>query len=197
MPLLDTDEIQIRKFLAEKIDTATEVPRICPAPIYFAGKEDYWATIDTISLTTQREIETTAIRFAWVYLKNFRDDPLSPQDSPFRTLVYEIGLFSEYNETRADENLTPDAFNRLMLDEHNKFLKDYLGLITEFTGPRHMAWAGSGLPVLAPADFVIQRTNNLIQVGDIAEKLDCDFIPGVQGHQVRFNENVTIQLREC
>lgn len=197
MAVTDLDEIQIRKYLAEEIEMATAVPRICPAPIYFTSKEDYWATIDSISLTTQQQLETTDIKFAWVFLKNFRDDPQSPQDSPIRTLIYEIGLFYEYNHRRADENISPDAFNRLMLDEHNLFIKDYLALVARFTGPRNMAFSSTGLPVLSSANYVITRTSNLQQIGDIADKLDCDFVPKVQGHQVRFNQNVIVQLREC
>jgi hypothetical protein len=70
--------------------------RVIPAPVYFNDSEDYWATIESVSYTTQQELETAQIVFCCFYFKNFVDIS-GPPDSPLVGLLYELYVFSQYD----------------------------------------------------------------------------------------------------
>lgn len=187
------DELQIRRFIAtDRIDTIPGIGRVVPAPIYFEGKEDYWATIESVSYETQQEIEKTSIKFVSFYPKGFTDDRTPPNtpDSPLVTLTYEVYLFHQYDYERSDENLTPDAFNKKMLKSHNDFIAIWLQLKASFQGLKNMGLTLS-------EGYATQRTTSLIQNNFIENKVTCRFIPGVVGYSVTFDEGVQLKLVAC
>lgn len=191
MAITTADEQLIRRFIGiDKIGSiSTSVGRIIPAPVYFAGKEDYWATIESVSYDTQDEIDTNHIKFCAFYPKGFVDRD-GPVDSPLVELTYEIYLFSQYDLERSDENISPDAFNKKMLKAHNEFVGAFLELKETFQGWRNMG-------ILDDAVYAIQQTTSLVQNQFIENRAQCRFIPGVVGHQVILDEPVRLKLVAC
>jgi hypothetical protein len=188
---LSTDELLIRKFLGEQRITP-EMPsggRVIPAPIFFNDKEDYWATIESVSYTTQFELETEHIFFCSFYFQDFVDIQ-GPPDSPLIGLRYELYVFAQYDLERTDENISPDAFNKKMLKHHNELVKCALDLKEAFQGKLNIG-------VLDTAEYAVQRTTPLVQNQFLANKEQCVFVPGVMGHAVRFQETVQIQKIAC
>lgn len=189
------DERKIRRFLGiDKIGAIeTAVGRIIPAPVYFNDREDYWATIESVSYETQYEIEKTNIRFCSFYLKGFEDID-GPAHSPLVGLTYEIYIFAEYDLERSDEdNVTPDAFNKKMLKANDDFVAMVLQLKSAFQGLISM-----GIDFDGGADrYAIQRTSPLKQTAFIDNRANCRFIPGVRGYQTTFDEEVQLQLAAC
>lgn len=188
---LETDEVTIRKFLAEDV-IAPVMPsggRVIPAPIYFNDKEDYWATIEEVSYTAQPEIEKAHIMFCSLYMVNFVDIS-GPPDSPVFGLLYELYLFSQYDATRSDENVSPDAFNKKMLLKHNEFIACCLNLKEAFQGNRTIG-------VLDGATYTVRRTTSLVQSERVQNKIQTEFVPGVNGHLAKFQETVQLQLVAC
>lgn len=186
---LDVEELEIRKYLAENI-IAPIMPvggRVIPAPIYFNDKEDYWATIENVSYTTQPGIEKAHIMFCCLYLVNFVDLD-KPADSPLFGLIYELHVFSQYNSARADENLSPDAYNKKMLEKHNEFIGCCLNLKEAFQGNRD-------LPGLSA--YATKRTTSLVQSERVQNKVQTEFVPGVTGHLAKFQETVQLKLIAC
>ncbi len=190
---LDADEVTIRKFLAESI-IAPVMPsggRVIPAPVYFEDKEDYWATIETVSYTTQPEIEKAHIMFCSLYMVNFVDLG-GPPDSPLFGLIYELYVFSQYDSTRSDENVSPDAFNKKMLLKHNEFIACCLNLKEAFQGNRNLGVLTSGA-----GGYALQRTTSLVQSERVQNKVQTEFVPGITGHLAKFQETVQLQLTAC
>ncbi len=189
---LATDELLIRKFLGVNMITPI-LPtgaRVIPAPVYFNDKEDYWATIESVSYTTQYQLETGHVLFCSFYFQDFTDIS-GPPDSPLIGLRYEIYVFAQYDFERADESiLTPDAFNKLMLSKHNAFVALILSLKEQFQGIRNMG-------ILDTNVYAVQQTTPLVQNAFTVNKGVCDFIPDVQGHSARFQETVRVQLIAC
>lgn len=188
---LDVDELTIRKFLAEEI-IAPVMPvggRVIPAPIYFNDKEDYWATIESVSYTTQPEIEKAHIMFCSLYFVNFVDIE-GPPDSPLFGLLYELYVFSQYDVTRTDENISPDSFNKKMLLKHNEFVACCLNLKEVFQGNRNIGVLGSDV-------FATHRTTSLVQSERVQNKVQCEFVPGVNGHLAKFQETVQLRFVAC
>lgn len=187
---LSDDELLIRRFLGvNKIESVANTGRVIPAPVYFNDKEDYWATVGSVSYNTQPAIEGEAIKYTCFYLKNIVK-LAGTDDSPLLGLVYEIEIFHQYELERADENVTPDAFNKKMLKSHNEFIAACLDLTSEFFGIRNIG-------VLDTAEYAVQQTTNLVQTQFIENKAITDFIPGVRGHKARFDETVRVQLIPC
>lgn len=188
---LEADELIIRKHLAEQL-IAPALPtggRVIPAPIYFNDKEDYWATIEEVSYTTQPEIEQAQIIFCSLYFVNFIDLEGKP-DSPLVGLLYELHLFCEYDSTRLDETDTPDEFDKKMLLRHNAFVACCLNLKEAFQGNRN-------IPGLTPGDYVVSRTTSLTQTERIQNRVPTEFVPGVRGHLAKFQEEVQVQFTDC
>ncbi len=188
---LAADELLIRKFLCEDI-IAPVMPsggRVIPAPIYFNDKEDYWATIETVSYATQPDIEKAHIMFCCLYFVNFVD-LAPPAHSPLVGALYELYLFSQYDATRSDENISPDAFNKKMLLKHNEFIACCLDLKEAFQGFRN-----TGLTL--SANYIVNRTTSLVQSERVQNKIQTEFVPGVNGHLAKFQETVQLQLEPC
>lgn len=187
------DELVIREALATSIAEIMQVERSIPAPLYSSAKSDYWATDEGVSYLERYDLETNNVNFAAVYLRDFSDDPdpnTSPAHSPLVTLNYEIYWFVEYDFERADENETPDAFNKKMLRRHNDFIAGILALKAKFQGYRNIA----GLPA---NKFATAQTWPLTVVEQIQNRIECEFIPDVRGHSIRFGEGVRLQLIAC
>lgn len=188
---LDADEVQIRKFLAESI-IAPVMPsggRVIPAPVYFNDKEDYWATIETVSYTTQPTIEKAHIMFCSLYFVNFVDIE-GPPDSPLFGLLYELYVFSQYDATRSDENISPDAFNKKMLLRHNEFVACCLNLKEAFQGNRNMG-------LFDPSVYALQQTTPLVQSERVQNKIQTEFVPGITGHLAKFQQTVRLMATPC
>lgn len=188
---LGDDETTIRRFLGlNKITPVMPAgARVIPAPVFFNDKADYWATIETVSYETQLDIETEHICFVSFYFKNFINLG-GPKDSPVIGLNYELYAFSQYDLERSDENVSPDAFNKKMLLKHNEFTKLVLDLLDEFQGDRNMG-------VLDHSIYAWEVTTGLLQTEAITNRGVCAFIPDVQGHQCRLQEQVQVQLVAC
>jgi hypothetical protein len=188
---LDADEVTVRKFLSENI-IAPVMPsggRVIPAPVYFNDKEDYWATIESVSYTTQPTIEKAHIMFCCLYFVNFVDIE-GPPDSPLFGLLYELYVFSQYDSTRSDENVSPDAFNKKMLLKHNEFVACCLNLKEGFQGNRNIS-------ALSGGEYAIQRTTSLVQSERVQNKIQTEFVPGITGHLAKFQETVQLKLIAC
>lgn len=188
---LDADELQIRKALCENI-IAPVMPvggRVIPAPIYFNDYEDYWATIEAVSYSSQAELDAAHIMFCSLYFVNFVDIE-GPPDSPLFGLLYELYVFSQYDPTRVDENISPDAFNKKMLLRHNEFVACCLNLKEAFQGNRNLGLSLS-------EDYSVQRTTSLVQSERVQNKIQTDFIPGVNGHLAKFQETVQLKRVAC
>jgi hypothetical protein len=185
------EEKLIRRFLGIDMIGAIEstVGRIIPSPVYFQDAADYWATIESVSLTSQQVLEVTNIKFCSFYLKGFKDIS-GPADSPLVGLTYEIYVFSEYDLERTDENLTPDAFNRKMLKANDDFIAMVLGLKGIFQGLRKFA-------ALDASKYSIQRTTSLVQNSFIENRGACRFVPFARGYQTSFDETVQLQFVAC
>lgn len=190
MSLVD-DELTTREFLAEQI-IAPIMPtggRVIPAPIYFNDREDYWATIESVSYTTQPDIEKAHIMFCCLYFVNFVDIE-GPADSPLFGLLYELYVFSQYDSTRSDENVSPDAFNKKMLLKHNEFVACCLNLKEAFQGNRTVGDLDSGV-------YATRRTTSLVQSERVQNKVQTEFVPGINGHLAKFQETVQLKLVAC
>ena len=189
---LAEDEVTIREFLSENI-IAPVMPsggRVVPAPIYFNDKEDYWATIESVSYVTQPDLEKTGhVMFCCFYFVNFVDLG-GPKHSPLIGLLYELHLFSQYDATRSDENVSPDAFNKKMLLKHNEFVACCLDLKEAFQGDRNIG------PTLS-ADYAVKRTTSLVQSERTQNRIQTEFVPGINGHLAKFQETVQLQLVAC
>lgn len=188
---LEEDEVTIRKFLAEEV-IAPVMPtggRVIPAPIYFNDKEDYWATIETVSFTTQPEIEKAHVMFCSLYFVNFVDIE-GPTDSPLFGMIYELYVFSQYDATRSDENVSPDEFNKRMLLKHNEFVACCLKLKEAFQGQRTIG-------ALDAAVYATRRTTSLVQSERVQNKVQTEFVPGINGHLAKFQETVQLKLVAC
>lgn len=188
---LDADEIVIRKFLSEDV-IAPVMPtggRVIPAPIYFNDKEDYWATIETVSYATQPEIEKAHIMFCCLYFVNFVDIE-GPPDSPLFGLLYELHVFSQYDATRSDENVSPDEFNKRMLLKHNEHVKCCLDLKAAFQGRRTIGALDGNV-------YATRLTTSLVQTERTQNKVTTEFVPGIHGHLSKFQETVQLKLVAC
>jgi hypothetical protein len=189
---LSDDELLTRKYLGLSMITPVMPAggRVVPSPIYFNDKEDYWATIESVSYETQSDLELGHILFCSFYLQDFRDISGTPHSS-LVGLRYEIYVFAQYDTERSDENImTADAFNKLMLRRHNEFIKLVLDLKEQFQGLIDMG-------VLDTNVYAVQRTTPLIENQFIVNKANCEFVPGVQGHSAKFQETVQLQLIAC
>lgn len=190
MPL-DADELIIRQRIAEDL-VAPVLPaggRVIPAPIYFNDKEDYWATVESVSYATQPDIEKAHIMFCSLYLSSFADIE-GPPDSPLFGLTYELYLFSQYDPERLDETETPDEFDKKMLLRHNAFVACCLGLKEAFQGNRTLAGLDGSV-------YAVRRTTSLVQTERVQNLAQTEFIPGIRGHLARFQETVQLKLVAC
>lgn len=187
-----SEELTIREGLVGTIATASGFERVIPAPIYFTGKEDYFATMlgdDGDDFETDHEITTTLVRFAALYLKTpFEDDPNEPAHAPLTTWTYECYLFSEYDFERADETLTPDAFNKLMLKRHNDFIAAVLNVKAAFQGEINIA---------GMSGYTESKTLPTTIREEILNNADCEFVPGIKGHSIRLGIRVRLQTEAC
>lgn len=187
------DELQIREYLSGIIATATGY-RVIPAPIYFNGVQDYWATYEDAPATPESldEIDDIDVQCAWLYLKGYVDDPESPTDSPKMDLNYDIVLFQQSDRLREDENITPDAFNKMLLQNHNDFVGGLLNLKAALQGLRTM-----GLFPTGTGGYAQQNTQGLIMIEEIDNRGECEFVPGITGYRVVLREPVQVQLVLC
>jgi hypothetical protein len=189
MSLTADNELIVRKALADSIATVTEAGYVVPAPVFFNDRSDFWSTVDP--KTTRNDIETSAIAATWLYPLEIEDDPLEGSDhSPLVKLTYEFDLFRSYAYTRGDESETPDVFGSEVLDAHNKFTKAWIDIKAAFQGKRNIA----NLP---PNVFAIARTTSLVFPEFIQNRVNCLFIPGVQGFAVKMQETVELMDIEC
>lgn len=189
---LKADELLIREYLTETL-IAPCMPvggRVMPAPIYFADSQDYWATIETVSYTTQPALEKAEVIFCVLRFLNFVDLEPKPAHSPLFGILYELYVFEQYEATRADENLSPDAFNKKMLKRHNEFVACCLDLKEAFQG-------NLGLGILDTAEYSMQETTSLVQSERVQDKVATEFVPGIVGHLAKFQETVRLKKIPC
>lgn len=183
-------ELLVREALAGMIGTVPEAGYVVPAAHYFADAADYWAQYDPTKVT-QKEIETEIVSATWLYPVNFRDDPTSGSEhSPLKHVTYEIYIFRQYALQREDEAEIPDAFKKLVLYQHNKFIAAWLGIQAAFQ-------RRAAIEALSGTDFVRRESTPVVQIEPIVPQAICEFIPRVIGFAVRLQETVQIQLREC
>lgn len=188
---LEADELDIRKYICESI-IAPAMPsqgRVIPAPIYFNDKEDYWATIETVSYTTQEELEKEHVMFCSIYFVNFVD-LAPPKHAPLTGLIYELHVFSQYDAERSDENVSADAFNKKMLLRHNEFVACCLNLKEAFQGDRSLGLFDAGV-------YATQKTTSLVQSERAQNRVPTEFVPGITGHLAKFQETVQLQTAAC
>lgn len=189
-------EIDVREFMGDRLQTIPEIGRIVPAPVYFKDKAEYWRTIDLVARPdTRDEIDTEHIFFVMMLWSGFSDVEL-PVHSPLTSLEYSLYVFSEYDLERADVNATAEQWMRKMLRRHNQFVSVCLQMKALFQGKRVMnVWPtkGSG----DPEATVEQFTTSLNQEEPVTQRGECEFIPGVQGHFVTFEEAVHVRFEAC
>src|SRR5690349_3257163 len=117
MATLSAEEnLVIVKHLAEKCGAVAECGFIIPAPIHFAGKEDFLAQIPNVALNTQKLIETAEIAFCSISYLRFEDLDAEAAETDFTFGIY---LFRQYGLERLDQSLTPDAFLKKMLKSYH------------------------------------------------------------------------------
>lgn len=186
MSLTPENELTVRRKLADKSASVPTIGFVLPAPIYFADKSDFWATV--APLDTRTELETTPAKFCAIYPLAFEDVPENRQDEPLIKFTYEFYLFHERTLERADESAAPDGFSKKLLKTHSDFVAAWLDLRAEFLGVQQLN--------LGP-EFSIAKTNSLTQRDEINNKAKCEFIPDIKGFEVRMQIVATILLKEC
>jgi hypothetical protein len=191
MSLTDTQELAVTKATADKVATVAAAGYVLPAPLYFNSRAEFWATVDGVAVNTQKLIDRTIVKACWIYLLDFTDSPVyGGEDEPMIELLYEFYLFHQYDYTRADESLTPDAFNQQLLASHNEFKSALLGIRSAFLGRKNIA-------ALDPAVFTTKETTSVVQKQFIQNRVPCEFIPDVAGHVTRLQEKVRVELVQC
>lgn len=191
MSLSAENELLIRKALAQTTAAVSEAGYILPAPLYFQGPGDFWATVDP--KTDRKSIETTPIAACWIYPFHPADDKgreLGSDHSPLVNLTYEFYLFRTYDYTRADETETPDAFNKTILDPHNRFTKAWLDIKGAFQGKRNIAGLPDGI-------FSVAQTTSMTFPNFIENRVQCAFVKKAIGFAIRMRQMVQILEVEC
>lgn len=183
-------ELTIREVLANKAGAIPELGYIRPSAQYFAGRADFWATVDQTK-DTANEIEETLISATWIYPVSFVDDTTAASaHSPLINLTYEFYHFTQYAALRDDETDTPDVFSSKVLKQHADFISGWLALKEAFQGEITIA-------ELDPAEFAKRQTLPLVQFEDLGTQSICEFIPGVVGYDYRLRGTVRVQSTEC
>lgn len=181
-----TQELIIRKSLADTIATVSEVGFVQPSPLYCGDDEDFWATLNP-TVNTKDEIDQTIIPCCWLYPISFEDVPdAGCLDKPLIRLTYEFYLFRQYGIQRvADRVVSIEIFDTELLAEHNTFVAAWLGIKNEFQGKRNL----TGL-----TGFTYAKTNSIVQVDDIQNQDVCQFVNGIVGFSVRLRETIDLQV---
>lgn len=189
----DTEnELIVRKALADMVESVPETGYVIPAARYCSDFNDFWNQAeDGNDFENQKDIETNLIAATWIYPVNFTDDFESGgADSPLMKFDYELYMFRQYGQLREDEDDAADIFSRKVLVQHNLFIAGWLGLKELFQRQANIA----GLDVDV---FAMARTNPLVQIEAIANRTQCEFIPGVVGFAVRLQETIWIKKVAC
>lgn len=126
---------KILEYLTTKAETIPELGVILPTPLVFAGRAAYFAGVSGLSLTTQKTIETTPIKFCAIsILIPFEDEnPITEgcQDAPKTTVTFTFAVFRQYEEKRVDE---ADGFLKRQLTSSREFHRGIDSLYVEFNG---------------------------------------------------------------
>lgn len=188
-------EMAIRGVLQSKLTFGNF--RVIPAPIYFKDPADYWKSIKHVSSppSTQKDVETRHIQFSTISFRAPNDElqngELVSGHSPLIMIDYEIYIFSQYDLERQDTNATDEELARRVLKHHNEFIEYVLKVKSNFQGSQSMGMADpDGL-------LVRQQTTSLAVSEEVQDKVECEFIPTVEGHAMKFIETVYIKFKEC
>jgi hypothetical protein len=189
MSLTAEIELAIRKAIAEKIANVADAGYVIPAPLYFADRADFFATVNP--LVTQKLIETTPVAFCCLSLLKFGDSRAEGcADEPLVRLTYNLYFFREYGFERADESLTPDEFLKKNLKSYNAFIKAILDARIEFLGLQYLVSAE------LPENFDV-KSNSLVQEDEFIEENDkCRYVPKVKGHSVDMQATIQVLINE-
>lgn len=183
-------EIIVRRALADKAAQVSQLGVIIPAPVFFANREEYFSSVSGLTLSGQKELELSAIKFAAVSLFLFEDeaqpDAFCPEN-PVTYLTYNFYIFREYERTREDETALPDAFLKKTLKSYNEFIAGIFALRMLFLGEQ---------PILGLPAGMTATAFSLTQGEFIAEHELCRFIPHVFGHQVNLQTRIEIIIAE-
>ena len=184
MALDITNELIVRKAVADLVGTVAEAGYVIPSARYTSGIESFWASTDPTKLT-QEGLETSYIAATWIYTISFIDDFASGcSDKPLYNLTYEMYIFRQYGEMREDESVTPVVFDSKVLVQHNDFIAGWLGIKEAFQRRANIAGLSGA--------FVTAETQPIVQTEPIANQVICEFIPGVVGFAVRLQETVRL-----
>jgi hypothetical protein len=186
MSLTPENELTIRRKIADKAGSVEHIGFVLPAPVDFADKEDFWATV--APKDTREALETTPVKFCAIYPLQSEDVPENGQSEPLILLTYEFYLFHERTSARKDESAVPDVFNKKLLKTHSDFVAAWLDLRTEFLGRQQLNLG---------AEFAVAQTNSLRQPDEIRNNAKCEFVPGIRGFEVRLRLDAKILLKEC
>lgn len=186
--MLDSSQIlTVSGAIHDKCALAANVDFVFPTATRFTSKADYWAFVDTTK-DTQTEIETDLINAVWVSYLRFADDDRT-KDSPVKSIVYEITLFTESTFERLDETATPDPFNaKVSLTDHEHDTAVF-SLQTQFQGLNPLG--------LDTAVFTVAETISLAQIDNTQRETFCEFVPDTVGSVTKFECLVNIQLVAC
>lgn len=171
MSISGADELIIRKAIADKLAKVSGVENVVPSPIYFIDRIDFWATVNP--KVTQKDIETSPVSFCAISYLRFEDVIQEGcEDEPMVALFYNLHVFREYEYTREDENLTPDAFLKKVLKAEREFMDVLFGIRSAYLGIQPLL----GLPVNYTAE-----TNSLTQEDFADEKEPNRYVGFTEG----------------
>ena len=181
------NELTVRRKLADKAALVANIGFVLPAPVYFADKNDFWATVEPKQ--TRQELETTPVKLCAIYPLLSEDLPENGNNEPPILFSYEFYLFHERTARRAgDESNASDLFDKKLLKTHSEFVSVWLGLRTEFLGRQQLNLGVS---------FAVSQTNSLTASGEIRNDAECEFVPSVRGFEVKLRLAAKILLKEC
>lgn len=183
--LTGTQELEIRKLIAQQIDALDTELFVVPSPILFSDRADFFNVINP--LIGQKTIEQTLINAVFISFERFEDNPDAGcgLENPEITLFYRLHLFVEYGFSRVDES---DSFLTRVLSRERDFMNFLLKIRENFLGENPLA----GLPAEIESAVTVNITND-----DFAEeRAPTDFIAGAEGFQTDLTLPVRVFMRE-
>ena len=186
MSITATHLLEIAEAINNKV--ANCVDFAIPSPLRYADKASFWNAYDDAN-NTKTEIETALIHACWSRYKTFElsageDEDALSIDNPIVDLIYELTLLTESKQTRLDETVTPDVFNKQIKETNHDHVTAIMALCAEFQGASPLA------ELLAT--FAVAETLSLVQV-DATEETIGEYVP-VIGDQTKLECRIRIQL---
>lgn len=184
MSFSEADELVVREALTDKL-AAASIPYPLPSPIPFVDKADFWATVGGTN-DTQIEIETELISMCVITLRKFEDLLDTCEDDPDIRLTYNLYAFREADLTRKDETITPDDFNRKLLQCERDFMADLFNIRSQFLGLQPL----TGLPA-GYSGF----TNSVSMDQFTREREPCRYLQSIQGFALDLQTAVEVTIQ--